>query len=137
MITGWLDRDYLTLFDDQIEAIQKTQEYGITDVIANFTLIGLISWDDFILKDKNGAIFSVPTVPLDQQFLKPINLVIDQTKIKADSSIQDKIKWYIQPIVFGGSPTSNENIAWIDIEQHIQAVRFWNQKYKMIKGNEG
>lgn len=39
----------------------------------------------------------------------------------------------IKPIIFGGDPNDPKNKAWLTREQHIKAVRFWNEKIASIK----
>lgn len=35
--------------------------------------------------------------------------------------------FFITPIILGGSPTSKDNMTFLNREQHIQAVRYWNK----------
>ncbi|MCX6624632.1 MAG: hypothetical protein NTY38_26940 [Acidobacteria bacterium] len=41
----------------------------------------------------------------------------------------------IQPIVLGGSPTDPANKTLLTREQHIAAVRYWNQIVKKLRGS--
>jgi hypothetical protein len=45
--------------------------YGVPVALPGFNLIGLRGWDDFLVRDENGNIFSVPSVPLDKSHLAP------------------------------------------------------------------
>jgi len=49
-----------------------------------------------------------------------------------DDRYAGRIKWYIQPIVFGGNPASEENVAWIDIKKHQEFVIWWNEEYRQL-----
>jgi len=40
----------------------------------------------------------------------------------------------VTPIILGGSPTDPKNKAWLTRQQHIEAVRFWNQTIRRMKG---
>ena len=80
----------------------------------------------------SGALFAVPTVPMLREEIKPIAGVIAALKLTPDSRFTDRIKWYIQPIVFGGSATLEENIAWVTLEQHTDLVKWWNNKYREL-----
>ena len=51
--------------------------------------------------------------------------------------LADKIKWYVQPLIFGENPQSTQNLTWITLDQHIEAVRRrWNTKYRELKGSK-
>jgi len=41
----------------------------------------------------------------------------------------------IQPIVLGGNPTDPANKTLLTREQHIAAVRYWNQIVKKLRAN--
>ena len=90
-------------------------------------------WDDFIVEDSSGSLFTVPTVPLIPSLLKPF--LLDATRIDFifDDRVQGKIKWYVTPIVFGGDPILIDNMAWVTLEQHSQLVKWWNEKYRELK----
>jgi hypothetical protein len=129
MTEGWHDDEYLVLFDeDEVEVI--TERYGLRRFINGFQIVGLWGWDDFILRRDDGKLFTMPTVPIDQQHLKMLNPAIDCQKLKADESLSGKVKWYSQPLIFGGDAQSAENVTWIDHQQHAAAVQWWNGKYQ-------
>ena len=50
-----------------------------------------------------------------------------------DERVRGKIKWYIKPLLFGGEPGMSDNVKWVELDQHAQLVRFWNQKYREIR----
>jgi len=135
MIEGWHDDDYLILFDDT-DVEDLTARYGLAAYLAGYQIIGLCGWDDFIIRDLNGGLFSVPTVPMDRRYLRPLAFSIDRAKIVPDERFSGKIKWYVQPVVFGGSPTAEDNISWVDLPQHIEYVKWWNQKYREVSGDK-
>jgi hypothetical protein len=39
----------------------------------------------------------------------------------------EKIKWYVQPVAFGGGTNLGSNAAWIGHAKHQQLVRYWNE----------
>ena len=133
MIQGWHNDDYLILFDEQDEASSIRDRYAIATVFPDFTLVGLTGWDDFILLDASGKLFTAPTVPLVREQLRPLTCEIDTTKLRPDPRFTDRIKWYIQPLVFGGDPSSRQNMAWLSLDQHTEAVKWWNNKYRELK----
>lgn len=133
MITGWQDDDYLILFEEQADAIEMTSRYGILTRLPGHTLIGLCGWDDFILMTDDGAFATVPTIPLIPEEIQPRKTPIDLSRITSDERFGDKVKWYVQPIIFGGSPTESQNMIWVSIDEHIQLVRWWNDKYDEVK----
>ena len=68
--------------------------------------------------------------------LEPLDLRLDD-ELQTDERFTGKIKWYIAPIVFGGSPKMDENGTWIDLATHCQAVAFWNRTYWEAKRENG
>ena len=49
----------------------------------------------------------------------------------SDNNSKQRPKGYevfeITPVILGGSPTEPDNKILLDREQHIKAVRYWNQ----------
>ena len=113
--------------------MKLTAEYGISESLSGYFFIGLIGWDDFILSSEDGNYFRVPTVPLTHKDLKPYQFPAEKIRMEVDPKFTEKVKWYITPVIFGGSPTDEKNIAWISYSQHAQFVRWWNEKYQELK----
>jgi len=133
MIEGWHDKDYIVLFEERSEGPAMAERYGIPALLPDFTLVGIVGWDDFILRDASGKLFTVPTAPSVSDYLKPLGNQIDSSKIKSDSRFTGRIKWYVHPIVFGGDPSLEKNVTWVSIDQHVELVKFWNNKYREMK----
>jgi hypothetical protein len=131
MTEGWCNGRYLVLLEEH-EVEEATRAYLGGGALPGYTLVGLDSWDDLIVTDAAGAMFTVPTVPLDVKHLSmwsvPANLALSP-----DPRFTGKIKWYIKPLAFGGDPEDNSNIAWISPHLHREAVAWWNEKYQEIK----
>jgi hypothetical protein len=89
-------------------------------------------WDDFIVQDVAGRSYSIPTVPLDFQYLSPFNIPPNVNLVKAERC-EGKVKWYVKPIGFGGDPKAEDNITWVSHEQHAQLVRWWNNLHRSVK----
>jgi hypothetical protein len=136
MITGWYGDEHLFLFEDQSEAIEMTRRYGVHDRIPAHTLIGLRGWDDFILMSSDQRPKIVPTVPLTADELADWQMPNDLSALEPDPKTDGKIKWYVTPLIFGGSPTDVENTAWVTIDQHVDLVRWWNTKYDEIRSQQ-
>ncbi|GEP41874.1 hypothetical protein [Brevifollis gellanilyticus] len=134
MIQGWLGDDYLMLFDNQAEAMSFAARYEVTERLPGYALLGLRGWDDFILSDPEGGLHIVPTIPLVSDNITAYDLKTDLASMQPDPRFTDRIKWYVQPIVFGGDPSAEQNIIWISIDQHVDLVKWWNRKYDEIKG---
>lgn len=133
MIQGWHNDAYLILFDDQLEELTMTERYSVSSFLPGFTVLGLTGWDHFILRDSAGACHTVPTVPLTKQYLKPFTFNFDYLDaLIPDGRVTDKIKWHVQPIVFGGDSTSAQNMTWLTLDQHVEAVKWWNAKYQEL-----
>lgn len=132
MIQGWHDDEYLNLFDEA-ESQQMARLYALSYSFADFQIVGLIGWDDFILCDGQGLLFRVPTIPAVVEEMKPLALVIDPSRVVPDVRFTNRVMWYVQPIVFGGNPEKGDNMTWITLEQHAELVRWWNAKYIEMK----
>jgi len=133
MTEGWQDDEYLILFDEN-EIKTMTEQYGLKHFINGFQIFGLCGWDDFILQDVAGKLFTMPTVPVAPERLKPFRHVIKHGKIKPDSRFSGTVKWYVQPLIFGGDPQAKENVTWINLQQHAEVVQWWNKKYREARG---
>ena len=132
MIEGWHGDDYLLLFDGA-EAAAFSARYELGRFLAGYSLIGLRGWDDFIVKDANGQFATVPTVPMSVEYLVPLDISIDASRMESDDRFRGRVKWHRNPLVFGGSPTDKENIVSVPLEQHVDLVKFWNGCYHRLK----
>jgi hypothetical protein len=131
MQEGWLHDNYLILFSEG-EINAASLRYGIAQFLSNFSVAGLRGWDDFIIRDSGGNLFTVPTVPMDEEYIEAFSLPGD-VSLKSDSRFTDKLKWYVKPLVFGGDPKDRENLTWVTYEQHAQLVVWWNRHYRAVK----
>jgi hypothetical protein len=131
MTEGWCNDRYLVLFDED-EVAPATSAYLGAGALPGYSVIGLDSWDDLILRDDAGAAFTIPSVPIDAKHLSATSIP-NRSVLAPDSRFTGKIKWYVKPLVFGGDPGDNSNITWISHDQHRQIVAWWNEKYREIR----
>lgn len=135
MREGWAAGDnYLILFDDA-ERGPAAQRYNLASILPGFALVGLLGWDDFLVRDTDQQLFSVPTVPCIKKQLAPFPEAALQQSLEADSRFTGRIKWYVKPLVFGGDPQAGDNMTWISHAQHAELVRWWNEQYRALAGN--
>lgn len=130
MREGWSGDEYLVLFEEDAERLQAA--YGITSALAGYRLLGLRGWDDFIVEDLRGALFVIPTVPIDVTYMKPF-AIRDAIALVPDERLKARIKWYVTPLVFGGDPNLGDNVTWITLDEHPKLVAWWNQKYRELR----
>jgi hypothetical protein len=135
MKEGWVGDDYLILFDEA-EVVAVTQRYAFSKLFPGYQVLGLRGWDDFIVRDSQGAISSLPTIPLDPQYLAPYIVPELPRSFSPDPRFTGRIKWYVKPIVFGGDPAQEENTTWVSLEEHARLVRWWNELYRSTKNKE-
>jgi hypothetical protein len=128
MREGWYNNDYWSLCEDQKEAELLTAIYELAKYLPDYFIVGLKGWDDFILADRGGLYFLVPTVPLDRAGLTPFHFPAETLLLEPDDRFGKKIKWYVKPIRFGGDPSAKENMAWLSQDEHAQAV-IWRNKF--------
>jgi hypothetical protein len=133
MIQGWHHEDYFILCENQAEADHFTERYDISTYLPGHTFVGLKGWDDFIVLDASGHVYTVPTVPMASEELCAFALDIASATLRPDSNLSDKIKWYVQPIIFGGDPDEGQNMTWVTIDQHIDLVKWWNNKFRELQ----
>ncbi len=137
MREGWFNEDYLILAETPDEAFHLGLLYGIDEALPQFHFIGLSNWSEFLVQDSAGNLFKVPTVPLDASYLQKSDALPTTLALVTDERIKGRIRWFIQPMVFGGDPSSQENTTWLPSGQHAEAVRWWNKKYKEVRSSNG
>jgi hypothetical protein len=130
---GWYDGDYLILFAERASALEGA--YGIASALPGYRLVGLKGWDDFVVEDSAGGRFTVPTVPLQLDYLEPFDAPRDPSPLEPDPTVRGRIKWYTTPLAFGGDPESEANVSWIDLDEHVKLVVWWNAKYRSVPGS--
>ena len=131
MREGWIGDAYMILFE-RTETSEASKGYGISDSLPGYEVIGLRGWDDLIVRDTEGYMFTVPTVPLDAKHLSPFQMPNEQLQLQADERLLGRIKWYVKPVVFGGDPSPGKNLVWVDHIEHARLVRYWNNQYRSI-----
>jgi hypothetical protein len=134
MKDGWFNNEYFALYESQEEATSATLRYELSEYLAGFFVVGLKFWDDFILCDTEGRYYTVPTVPLTREDLRVYAFPSESLTLRPDPKLAGKIKWYVQPLVFGGSASATDNLAWISHAQHFEAVVYWNKLFRDLKG---
>jgi hypothetical protein len=130
MTEGWNGDDYIILFAESERATVENR-YAFSTLLPGFRLLGLRGWDDFIVQDAVGCTYSIPTVPLDVQYLAPYAAHELEANLSPDSRFVGKIKWYVQPLAFGGDPELEANLSWVSHEQHCRLVKWWNDQYRL------
>ncbi|GAB3255016.1 hypothetical protein [Chitinimonas naiadis] len=132
MREGWLSDEYLVLFDEE-EASLATAQYPLGGTMPDAMVIGLRGWDDLLVRDSTGHLFTVPSVPLLANHTKPFTLP-QFAQLEWDGRFTDRVKWYVTPLAFGGDPNDPANLTWVTHEQHRLLVVWWNQKYQELAG---
>ena len=131
MVEGWHNDEYLVVLS-QSERALATEQYKLEQFLPGYSLVGLRGWDDLIVCNQVGSTFSLPSVPLEASYLEPFS-VPEALSLQPDARFSCGVKWYLKPLVFGGSAQDNENVAWVTHEQHAALVTWWNEQYKSLK----
>jgi hypothetical protein len=128
---GWWKDSYFILFDEN-EIRDRTEGYGISLYLPGYEIVGLMGWDDFIVRDARQVLHLVPTVPLGPKYLRTLAAPIVREVLERDPRWEGRIKWWLKPIVFGGDPKDEGNVTWVTPMQHAQLVRWWNDQYQSM-----
>jgi hypothetical protein len=131
MREGWSGDRYLIVYEDA-ETSAATDRYGLGASFPGFILVGLCGWDDLLVRDAQGRLFSVPAVPCIATHLTSFSEAVFSAPLRDDARFTGRIKWYVRPVVFGGDPRDGDNLTWVSHEQHAQLVRWWNDQYRSL-----
>src|SRR5258706_13896942 len=101
--------------------------------IADQQVVGLFGWEHLNVRDSDEKTSTVPTVPVTTKYLSPYVLPTGGAHLNPDDRVLGKIKWYVQPVAFGGDMNLGSNAAWMDHAKHQQLVRYWNELYLSAK----
>jgi len=72
-------------------------------------------------------------VPLTNDRLDHYEFPIENLRLEVDPAVAGRVKWYVTPLIMGGSPTDEKNMTWLSYGEHMQLVRWWNAKYQELK----
>ena len=89
MREGWHGENHLILYDES-ETSAASESYNIAGSLPGFAILGLCGWDDFIVRDLSGAVFTVPTVPLDREHLKPFDLPLAGVTFEPENETRNR-----------------------------------------------
>jgi len=112
MQEGWYGNDHLIIFAET-EVDPVSERYAMPALLPGCRILGLRGWDDFVVQDASGRSYSIPTLPLDLQYLAAFNIP-ENVKLLKDERFEGKIKRYVKPIVFGGHPRAEDNMTWCE-----------------------
>lgn len=71
-------------------------------------------------------------MPLEAERLEPFFLP-EGFELEPDARFTGKIKWYVQPLIFGGDPEDEANLIWVDSRQHAGLVIWWNDQFTALR----
>ena len=128
MREGWRKDDYLILFEES-EIDAANVRYAISQFLPGYEIVGLWFWDDFVVRDSSGRTYTVPTVAPLSRYLEPFAPPQSNEPLETDVRFEGKVKWYVKPVMFSGSPTDEANVTWVDHATHAELVRWWNNVY--------
>src|ERR1700731_1799107 len=83
MREGWSGDDHLIIFAES-EVDPVSERYALSALLPGYRILGLRGWDDFVVQDLAGRSYSIPTVPLDFQYLSPFDIPPNVNLVKAE-----------------------------------------------------
>ena len=127
-LEGWLSKNYYILFS-QTEKDLYWDKHNLKQYLPNYDVFGLFNWDYFMINQSNKLYAIIPTVPLLDKYITKFIYKNRSMLLTQDPTIKGKVKWYKNPLVFGGNPNDKENTVMVKIEKHAELVEYWNRKY--------
>ncbi|MEM9400752.1 MAG: hypothetical protein AAF984_11140 [Verrucomicrobiota bacterium] len=129
MQEGWLGNEYIVLFEED-EISQKSVAYNVEQLLPGHRILGLISWDDFLVVDQaTEQVYRVPTIPASLMNRKIWTADIKTDEFCHDQRYTGKVKWHVRPTALGGNPESSKNLVWISHDEHPELVKYWNEMH--------
>lgn len=127
-LEGWLSKNYYILFSDSEKELYK-EKHHLGKYLPEYEFFGLFNWDNFIVNVPNKYYAIVPIIPLLPKYVTKFSYKNRSILLTQDPSLKGKMRWYKTPLVYGGDPKDEGNIAWIGIEEHAKLIETWNKKY--------
>ena len=120
MNEGWQNDDYFIVFTED-ESLAAMKAYRFDHHLPGYTLLGLRGWDDFIVINSSGVIFTIPTLPLDASYAAPFALP-QQISLEPDERFAGKIKWYTKPLVCKRPVKSSTRSSYKHDDGHLLTI---------------
>jgi hypothetical protein len=127
-LEGWLSKNYYILFSNEEKQLYWEQHH-LKKYLPDFDVFGLFNWDYFIINKSNKLYAIVPTVPLMEKYITVFTYINRSMLLTQDPKQKGKIKWYKNPLVFGGNANDPDNITMIKMEKHAKLIEEWNKTY--------
>ncbi len=86
MTEGWFGDDYLISFSQE-EVASASDRYSISRFIPGYQVIVFRGWDDLIVRDSVGLVYTVPSVPMDSVLLSQYVLPAAESSLVPDDAI--------------------------------------------------
>lgn len=141
---GVLGRNYLILWRVE-ELAPFNREYEVKEYAPGLLLFGSDGGGEayaFDLRDAAAPVVIVPFVGLDLRYAEPVaktfdDFIASQVTTSPIGTARDARHrglelFDVTPVILGGDGTDPQNKAWLNREQHIQAVRYWNGVIKEL-----
>ena len=136
---GWLADEYVRIYAASSRK-NIASLYGFDEFLPDYELWG--SWGcDALCLGRDSKLYRIPWIPLSEahrQEAYPSVEALDSslaTLHEATPAYEHfgKEVHFVTPIVFGGKPDDNANIAMIDQAAHAQICRYWNKVYARLQ----
>lgn len=138
---GWLDDTYVRLYAESARQ-QIASLYAFHEFLPDYELLG--SWGlDALCLAPDAKLYRIPWIPLSKAHRQEAYPTVEALQM-ALSTLHEATPAYehfgkevhfTTPIIFGGSPDDDANIAMVNQATHAQLCLYWNRVYARLKTN--
>ena len=136
---GWLAGDYVRIYASN-DRKDVAELYGFNEFLPGYELWG--SWGcDALCLAHDSKLYRIPWIPLSQTHRQEAYVsveALDSALVNLHEALPayehyNREIHFVTPIVFGGSPADDANIAMVDRVAHAQICRYWNGVYSRLQ----
>ena len=136
---GWLGDEYVRLYAESARE-EIASLYAFHEFLPDYELWG--SWGlDALCLARDSKLYRIPWIPLSETHRQAAYPSIEEFR-SALGTLREAAPEYEHfgkethfrtPIIFGGDPNDNGNVAMVDQAAHAQLCIYWNRVYARLQ----